>query len=137
MYEYTITLSTAQAKEIQDALEAIMRWKLKQPEIMREYLPDKLNWSPAGDFNNNIRLINTATELLRLANNIMIPYVSNSDPSLKDEQWNRIYNIFQVIRHAIWEAESDKKSYNVAAGEPMKYGKEDLPKIEWRKKGET
>ena len=43
-YEYTLTMTTAQAREVQNALEAIMRWMLKQSDIMREYLPDRLDW---------------------------------------------------------------------------------------------
>ena len=43
---------------------------------------------------------------------------------LKDDQWHRIYNIFQVIRHAIWEAESDKQYWTVDSGEPFPSGGE-------------
>lgn len=136
-YEYTLTLSTAQAREVQDALEAIMRWKLKQPEIMREYLPDRLDWKH--DFDISLAKRNAATELLKAANDLMCPYdyYQDKDKPLKDEQWNRIYNIFQVIRHAIWEAENTKEFYTVDGNEPFPSGSEPLPKIEWKKVGEV
>ncbi len=137
-FEYTITLTSKQALEVQNALEAIMRWKLKQPEIMREYLPDRLNWNHGADFDISLEKRNAATELLKAANNLMIPYNYtnwNTEPPLKDEQWYRIYNIFQVIRHAIWEAERDHTYYSVDGQEPFSSGgEEDLPKIEWKAK---
>lgn len=132
-YEYTLTLTTAQAREVQNALEAIMRWMLKQPEIMREYLPDRLDWK--SDFDVSLAKRNAATELLKAANDLMCPYdyYRDKDKPLKDDQWHRLYNIFQVIRHAIWEAESDKKYCVVDGNRPFPSGDEPLPKIEWRK----
>ena len=135
-YEYVLTLSTAQAREIKNALEAIMRWKLRQPDIMREYLPDRLDWTSGPDFDVSIAKRNAATELLKAANDLLCPYnyhEENKKP-LKDDQWHRIYNIYQVIRHAILETESDKAYYTVDSKEPFPSGAEALPGIEWRKK---
>lgn len=136
-YEYTLTLTTAQAREVQNALEAIMRWILKQPDIMREYLPDRLDWE--SDFDVSLAKRDAATELLKAANDLMCPHSYIDTPSipLKTYQWHRIYNIYQVIRHAIWEAESDHEHWTVASGEPFPSGDEPLPKIEWKKAGEA
>ena len=135
-FEYVLTLTTEQAREIQNALEAIMRWMLKQPEIMREYLPDRLDWTSGADFDASLAKRKAATELLRAANDLMRPYnYSNpKEPPLKDDQWHRIYNIFQVIRHALWEARGDREYWCVDGNEPFPSGAESLPKIEWREK---
>lgn len=131
-YEYTITLTTAQAREVQNALEAIMRWILKQPEIMEEYLPDRLDWDNGFDISLAIR--SAGRNLLRAANDLLCPYsyTDHGDAPLKTDQWHRIYGIHQVIRHAIWEAESGKEYYTVDDYEPMQTGTEELPKIKWR-----
>jgi len=133
-YEYTITLTTAQAREVQKALEAIMRWILKQPEIMREYLPDRLCWNHGENFDISLAKRKAATDLLKVANDLLCPYsYANGDAPLKTDQWHRIYGIYQVIRHAIWEAESDDKSkWSVDSWTPYPSGNEELPKIEWR-----
>ena len=138
-YEYILTLNAAQAREVQNALDAIMRWMLKQPEIMREDLPDRLDWSKGPEFDASLAKRNAATDLLKAANDLMCPYdfYKDADKPLKDDQWHRIYNIYQVIRHAIWEAESDHEHWTVASGEPFPSGDEPLPKIEWKKAGEA
>ena len=134
-YEYSLTMTTAQAREVQNALEAIMRWILKQPEIMREYLPDRLCWDHGENFDISLAKRKAATELLKAANDLLCPYdyTNHGEAPLKTDQWDRIYGIYQVIRHAIWEAESDKKYWTVDGNTPMQTGTEELPKIEWRK----
>lgn len=134
--QYVLTLTTKQAREIQNALEVIMRWKLCQTDIMREYLPDRLDWTPGVNFSTSIAKRNAATELLKAANDLLCPYdyYEEGKKPLKDDQWCRIYNIYQVIRHAIWEAESDKELYTVDSREPFPNGAEPLPGIEWREK---
>lgn len=138
-YEYVLTLTSNQAKEIQNALEAIMRWKLRQPELMVQFLPDRLNWKPGVDFDDCLARRNAAKELLKGANDLMCPfdYGNGSEKPLKDEQWHREYGIIQVIRHAIWEAENDKKNWCVDGDKPMQTGMEPLPEIEWREKNGT
>lgn len=134
-YEYTLTLTTAQAREVQNALEAIMRWILKQPEIMVEYLPDRLTWDGSHDiFDIALAKREAGRDLLKAANDLLCPYsYTNGDAPLKTDQWHRIYGIHQVIRHAIWEAESDDKSkWSVDSWTPYPSGNEELPKIEWR-----
>lgn len=131
-YEYNITLTTAQAREVQMALEAIMRWILKQPEIMMDYLPDRLDWN--GSFDIALAKHKAGCDLLKAANDLLCPYdyMNPKEAPLKTDQWHRIYGIHQVIRHAIWEAESGKEYYTVDGYEPMQTGTEELPKIEWR-----
>lgn len=135
-YEYVLTLTSQQAKEIQNAMEAIMRWKLRQPEIMVQLLPDRLDWKHGVDFDDCLARRNAARELLKGANDLMCPYdyTISSEKPLKDDQWNRVYGIFQVIRHAIWEAEGNKESWCVDSEKPMQTGSEPMPEIEWREK---
>ena len=137
MIEYVLTLNSNQIREIQNALEAIMRWKLRQPEIMREYLPDRLNWNHGKDFDISLAKKNAATELLKAANDLMVPYnyADRSELPLKDDQWCRIYNIYQVIRHAVWESEKPHEHWTVDSDEPFNAGGTDgMPGIEWREK---
>ena len=137
-YEYVLTLTTQQAREIQNALEAIMRWKLRQPEIMVQLLPDRLDWKHGVDFDDCLARRNAARELLKGANDLMCPYdYTSSEKPLKDDQWHMVYGIFQVIRHAIWEAENDKKNWCVDGDKPMQTGSEPLPEIKWREKNGT
>lgn len=133
-FEYTLTLTTKQAREIQDSLEVVMRWMLKQPEIMREYLPDRLCWDHGENFDISLAKRNAATEMLKAANDLLCPYdyTNQGEAPLKNDQWHRIYGIYQVIRHAIWEAESDKKYCTVDGNTPMQTGEEPLPKIDWK-----
>lgn len=134
-FEYTLTLTTKQAREIQDSLEVVMRWMLKQPEIMREYLPDRLCWDHGETFDISLAKRKAATEMLKAANDLLCPYDQSEwrDNPLKNDQWHRIYGIYQVIRHAIWEAESnDKSKWSVDSWKPYPSGNEELPKIEWR-----
>lgn len=132
-YEYTLTLTTAQAREVQNALEAIMRWILRQPEIMMDYLPNRLDWD--SNFDVALAKSKAGRDLLKAANDLICPcdYMDPGDAPLKTDQWHRIYGIHQVIRHAIWEAESDDKSkWSVDSWTPYPSGNEELPKIEWR-----
>jgi hypothetical protein len=126
-------MNTKQAREVMNALEAIFRWKLKQPNIMREYLPDRLDW--VNDFDASLAKRKGAEDLLKAANDLLIPYDFGDSKPLKDEQWHRIFNIYQTIRHAIQQAEyPDSKGVDSYPVYPS--GNEPLPGIEWREKGE-
>ena len=130
-FEYVLTLNSEQAREVMNTLEFMMRWKLKQPRLAVEYLPDRLDWK--GDFDGSLKKRDAMIAALTEANNIAIPERENMY-TLKDEQWHRIYNIFQVIRHAIQQAEyPDSKGVDSYPTFPS--GGEPLPGIEWRKKG--
>jgi len=127
--KYTLTLTPQQAFEIQNALEAIMRWKLRQPEIMQEYLPERLHWKE--NFDEALEQRNKIREKLKEANDIAIPYLENLY-TLKDEQWHRIYNIFATIRHARQQAEFPD-SRGVDSYPVMDSGGVGLPDIKWEK----
>ena len=129
-YEYTITLTSQQATEIQNALEAIMRWKLRQPNIMQEYLPERLPWKE--NFDEALEKRDLIREKLKEANDIAIPHLENLH-TLKDDQWHRIYNIFAVIRHAIQQAEHPD-SKGVDSYPVIDSGGVGLPEIKWEKK---
>ena len=129
-YEYTITLTTRQATEVQNALEAIMRWKLRQPDIMQEYLPDRLPWD--SNFDEAIEKRSVIREKIKEANDVAIPEFENLY-KLKDEQWHIIYNIFATIRHAIQQAEHPD-SRGVDSYPVLDSGGVGLPEIKWEKK---
>ena len=59
-------------------------------------------------------------------------YSDKKDNEWKDSEWYRLYNIHQVIRKAIHDAERPN-SIGVDADQPIAFGGEPLPKIEWRK----
>ncbi len=130
--EYILTLDSDQAIEILNALEAVMRWKLRQPEIMEESLPDRLDWK--GDFDKSLRLRDTIRKKLKEANDIAIPELANRY-TLKDAQWHRIYNIYQALRHARQQAEFPE-SKGVDSYPTYPSGSEPMPKVEWKMKDE-
>ena len=123
MVEYTLTLNSSQAKALRDAAELYMRLKLGQYDQIPYFMLDL-------GANDYCERRDAAEPHLREAFYAM--YGTRHD--LKDDLWYRLYNAYQVLRHAIWEAESPKKDMWVRdADEPMRFTDEPLPGIEWRK----
>lgn len=121
MAEYVLTMNSNQTKETLKAIELLMRLKIKQFDI----LPYNLLDIGAKDYCDKR---DAAEPLLRDLGEIFFPGWHYS----KDEEWNRLYDLYQVLRHAIHDAEypTCKSQY---ADEPAQYSREPLPKIEWRK----
>ena len=127
MTEYTLTLNSDQAYEVLKTLELLMRWKLKQPDLVTYLLLDM-----SEDVNTYCRKRDTISPKLKEAMDIMVPPSEEFIPGkLKDDEWYRIYNIFQVLRKAIHDAEHPN-STGVDAYPPMKFTSEPLPSCIWK-----
>lgn len=123
MTEYILTLNSEQAKEINKAVDLLMRLKINQ----YKELPFALINIADNDF---CKKRDTANPYLHLAFAAM--YEGKKDTEWKDSEWYRLYNIHQVIRKAIHDVEHPN-SIGVDADPPIAFGGEPLPKIEWRK----
>ena len=126
--EYVLTMNSKQAKEINRAIDLLMRWKLKQPDIMSYMLLD---------INENVddfcRRRESLVIALRDAMDIWKEDTPGNWAKLKDEEWHTLYNIYQAIRYQIHLAEHpDTKG--VDSYPPMHFGGEPVPKCEWRTK---
>lgn len=126
MKEYTLTLNSVQAKEIDNTLELLMRWKLKQPGYMTDYLLDFSD-------NNYNEKHNKIQSLLKKAMDIAMP----NEFVRKDKEWYTLYNIHQAIRYAIHEAEHPETK-GVDAYPPLNLGPgEPPPACTWAEKQDT
>lgn len=97
---YTLTMSGTQARAVCNAVELLMRLKINQPE---EIPRSALNWGNGLSVDEWCRRRDKAEPLLRQAFNEMFPTWQDVK---KDEEWHRLYDLFQVIRYAIHEAEN-------------------------------
>ena len=102
MYEYTLKLTSEQAKEIEYAVELLMRWKLKQENIVTWLL---LNHDEESSDDQSASVFcrkrDAMTPALKAAMDIQY-----SDKNIhKDHEWHVLYNIFQSVRKAIHDAE--------------------------------
>jgi len=124
MTEYILTLNPDQIKEINKAVDLLMRLKINQYKEIPFALVD------IGD-NRFCEKRNLANPYLKLAFDAL--YSDKQDNEWKDSEWYRLYNIHQVIRKAIHDVERPN-SVGIDADQPIAFGGEPLPKIEWRKK---
>ena len=115
--QYTLTLTGEQAKVIDKAVELLLRLKLGQYEELPFILMD-INTKDFGD------RIQEVKPVLMSAFKIMNPGLWT-----KDLEWHRLYDIHQVIRHAIHGAEHPNATWSVDAFEPICTSGEALPKI--------
>lgn len=124
--QYTLTLTSAQAKVIDKAVELLLRLKLGQYEELPFVLMD-INLKDFGD------RIQDTKPALKTAFDIM----AGGSLWTKDQEWHRLYDIHQVIRHAIHNAEHPNATWSVAAFEPICTSGEALPKIKTEKEAEN
>ena len=123
MIEYTLTLNSDQAREALKAIELLMRLKLGQyQEIV--YNLAEIN-TP-----EKIKQIDKAEKCFKRGFDIM----NEGKPleSYKNYDWYRLYNLYQVIRYNIHNAENPDGT-GVDSYPPMQMTEEPLPKCEWRK----
>lgn len=133
MYKYILTLDSSQAKETLKAVELLIRLKINQPhEITRALMNDDYYWDnetvDKKKFSEFIDRRDKADKILDSAfENIYPPW----DRAKKDEEWYRLYNIFQALRYQIHLAETPN-STGVDSYPPIKFTDEPIPKCEWR-----
>lgn len=130
--EYKLTMNSEQAKEVRYAVELLMRMKINQPEeISRAVLEgifDRIG------FEEYLRRRDEADEHLKRAFAAMFPDLSEIR---KDNEWYRLYNLYQVIRYAVHQAENPE-SKGVDSYPPMQFtDDEPMPKCEWNEKKEV
>ncbi len=130
MIEYVLTLNSQQARETLKAVELLMRLKINQPEeISRAVLDGMYDRIGCDEF---CMRRDDANVYMRLAFNVIF---QRSDEVRKDQEWYRLYNLYQVIRKAIHDAEHPEGT-GVDSYEPRAFTDEPLPKIEWKIKPE-
>lgn len=114
---YVLTLTGAQAKTVNYAVELLIRWKLKQDSILAQMLLQDsiVDQGYRKRVDAVCRLMGSAME-----------YAIGDKTPLKDEEWFRLYNVHQVIRKAIHDVEHPQ-SRGVDSYPPMPTGMEELP----------
>ena len=122
MLEYNLTLNSSQAHEILKAVELLMRLKINQSFTFTDTVA---TWDV--QCHNNLR---EARRYVELALGIL--FEGKDSSTWKDAEWYRLYNLYQVIRKAIHDAEHPD-SPGVDSQEPIQFTSEPLPKIRWEK----
>lgn len=120
--EYVLTLNSDQAKEILKAVELLMRLKIGQYQEITFNLADKYN-------PEKFQHIEMADYFLKKAFDEI--YYGKPQNEYKDDEWYRLYNIYQVLRYNIHNAETPGRD-GIDGQPPMKLTKEPLPVCEWR-----
>ena len=123
MIEYTITMNSDQAHELCRAVELLMRLKLGQ----YNELPYMLLDLGAKDY---CERRDDARPHLEKAFDALFRGKGPGD--WKDEQWHRLYDLFQVLRYMIHEAEHPD-SIGVDSYPPRSSNGEPLPEWSWCK----
>lgn len=96
---YTLVMSSAQARVVNKAIDLLMRLKLKQ---YGEIPPAVLNWGAEIGCDEYCKRRDHAEPHLRIAFDALFP---TWDGVRKSLEWNRLYDLHQVIRKAIHDAE--------------------------------
>ena len=125
MTKYRLTMTPEQARLVSYACELYMRLKLGQYEELPFALIDLGN----RDFAEKR---DKARGYLKDGFDAMLS--DRPLTEIKDEKWHRLYNIHQVVRHAIWQEEFPGTD-GVWSYAPMDMGGVGLPEIEIVKDG--
>lgn len=130
-FTYTLTLTSSQCRAVCNAVELLMRLKINQPE---EIPRGALNWGNGLSVEEWCRRRDRAEPLLRQAFKELFPALNDVK---KDEQWYRLYNLYQVTRYALHEAETPEGK-GVDSYPPWNAGgvDEPMPKCEFRKENQ-
>ena len=124
MVDYILTMNSDQCKETLKAVELLMRLKIGQ---YQELTWDLVSTHRKGTDDSLVE----ADEHLRAAFNI---FNKDKKPSeYKDTEWYVLYNLYQVLRKAIHDAEHPEGK-GIDSWEPMQLTEVPLPKITWEKK---
>lgn len=121
MPEYTLILNSDQAHETLAAVELFMRLKLGQYQELIHALCDFRDPEIANNISN-------ADDVLKCAFQIMNKNKKPGD--YKDKEWYRLYNLYQVLRKAIHDAEHPEGK-GIDSYEPMQLTEEPLPIVRW------
>ena len=125
--EYTLHLNSEQAVTLLKAVELLMRLKINQPEEISRAVLDGMYERIGIDV--YCRRRDTANACLKRAFDTIFPTI---DDIKKDEEWYRLYNLYQSVRYARHEAEYPNGT-GVDSYPPMQMTDEPIPKCEWKK----
>ena len=133
--EYILTMNSDQAHTALKAIELLMRLKINQPEeIARAIMPDDYFDEKTGKvnkerFNEYIHRRDVAEQCLKAA---FLQIFPTWEDVRKDEEWYRLYNLYQAIRYQIHLAEHPG-SKGVDSRPPMRLTDEPIPDCRFRK----
>lgn len=119
--DYTLYLNSDQAHETLKAVELLMRLKLNQYEQIPYNLLDLADKEYCDKRDEAKPLLEQAFKAL---------FKGKRDDEWKDDEWYRLYNLYQVIRKAIHDAEHPS-STGVDANDPIRFTDEPLPKCDF------
>ena len=123
---YTLTMSVEQAQMVSCAVELLMRLRINQcEEIPRAVLP----WGCGLSVAEFCKRRDKAEPHLKKAFQALFP---THEGVKKDQEWNRLYDLYQVIRKAIHDAEHPETT-GVDSYPLMCTAGEKMAKCEWRK----
>lgn len=125
MFEYELMLNQEQCHEVLKAVELLMRLKLGQYQEIIYTLCEITNPEVTDQ-------ISEADTILKHAFTVMNKGKSSRD--FKDEEWRILYDLYQVLRKGIHDAENPDGN-SLDASEPIQFGNKPLAKINWTKKG--
>lgn len=117
---YTLTLTSAQCRAVCNAVELLMRLKINQPE---EIPRGALQWGDGLSVEEWCKRRDRAEPLLQQAFKELFP---TWEDVKKDDKWYRLYNLYQVTRYALHEAENPEGK-GVDSYPPMNFGGVDEP----------
>ena len=117
-FEYQLFMNSEQAREALKAVEFLMRLKLKQYDV----IPYNLLEMGSKDY---CWKRDMAAPYFKQAFEIYFKEVKPEE--YKDDEWYRLYNLYQVLRKAIHDAESPE-STGVDSYEPIQFTDEPMPK---------
>lgn len=92
--QYRLTLSTAQARAADKAIELLLRLKIGQYDVIPENVMDM-----TADVDSYCKHRDAAKPHLAALQRVFETYYH------KDDEWHRLYDLHQVIRKAIHDAE--------------------------------
>lgn len=119
--DYTLYLNSDQAHETLKAVEFLMRLKLNQYDQISYNVLNLADKDYCDRRDESRPLLEQAFKVL---------FKGKRDDEWKDNEWYRLYNLYQVIRKAIHDAEHPD-SNGVDANEPIRFTDEPLPKCEF------
>ena len=125
--QYILALTPAQAKTVNKAVELLMRLRLNQPEEIPRAVMDSMYERIGCD--EFCKRRDQANEYLKTAFLMLFP---RFDDVKKDDEWYRLYNVYQVIRYAIHNVENPD-GVGVDSYPPTAFTDEPLPGIEVRR----
>ena len=122
---YTFAMNSAMAHTLNKAVELLMRLKLSQ----FEELPFALVGVTDPKF---CEKRDNATPYLKAA--FCQLYAGKSQTDWKDDEWYRLYDLLQVIRYQIHQAEHPD-SWGVDGNPPVHMSQEPMPVGKWERRG--